>query len=313
MRAFEITLLTTMLSCGVAAEVKNPPGVETVGPGAKGEAVVRAQVLLDRAGFSPGEIDGRYGRNLRKAIAAFQANRNLPSNGIAGPETWAVLNQDTAPILTTYTISAEDVAGPFVRVPRDMMEQAKLEKLAYANPEEALGEKFHASPRLLAELNPGRNLRKAGEQIQAPNVITAAPGKVFSVVVSKSLSAVMAYDREGKMLAFYTATIGSTHDPLPLGTWKILQVARNPVFQYNPDLFWDADPSHAKARIPPGPNNQVGVVWIDLSKEHYGIHGTPEPSRIGHTTSHGCVRLTNWDAAELAEMVDPGIPAILKE
>jgi lipoprotein-anchoring transpeptidase ErfK/SrfK len=105
-------------------------------------------------------------------------------------------------------------------------------------------------------------------------------------------------------------TTGSQRDPLPLGEWKVNGVQLDPPFRYNPELFWDADPSHAKATVPPGPNNPVGMVWIDLSKEHYGIHGTPEPSAIGRTESHGCVRLTNWDALRLAELVKPGTKVI---
>jgi len=138
-------------------------------------------------------------------------------------------------------------------------------------------------------------------------------GKAAHVVVSKSESAVRAYDASGALLAFYAATIGSQHDPLPIGEWKINGVARNPKFHYNPELFWDAKPTSDKATIQAGPNNPVGLVWIDLSKSHYGIHGTPEPSKVGHAESHGCIRLTNWDALELASMVKPGTPATLKE
>ena len=122
-----------------------------------------------------------------------------------------------------------------------------------------------------------------------------------------------ALDAAGKILAQYPASSGSEHDPLPIGMWKINGVAKNPPFHYNPELFWDAEPNHSKAKIAPGPNNPVGVVWIDLTKDHYGIHGTPEPARVGHTQSHGCIRLTNWDAMELAGMVRPGLPAELKE
>ncbi len=122
-----------------------------------------------------------------------------------------------------------------------------------------------------------------------------------------------AVDAAGRVLASYPATMGSQHDPLPLGAWTIKGVSREPTFNYNPDLFWDAEAGHAKAKIPPGPNNPVGMAWIDLSKEHYGIHGSPEPSRVGKTESHGCIRLTNWDVAELAALVAPGTPAILQE
>ncbi len=275
--------------------------------------MVRAQILLDRAHFSCGQIDGDYGSNLQKTVTAYQRFRNLPATGKVESDTWTALNSDTAPALVTYTIDAQDVAGPFVQVPSDMMEQAKLDYLGYASPQDELGEKFHSSPALLEALNPGKDFSKVGEQILAPNAITVPPGDAASVVVSKPDSSVTAYDAQGKLLAYYVATVGSEHDPLPLGDWKIKGVARNPVFHYNPDLFWDANPKDQKAVIQAGPRNPVGVVWIDLSKEHYGIHGTPDPSKIGHTESHGCIRLTNWDASQLADMVKPGTPACLRE
>jgi lipoprotein-anchoring transpeptidase ErfK/SrfK len=281
--------------------------------GAKGSAVVRAQILLDRAHFSCGEIDGEFGSNLEKAVTAFQHDRRLPDSGAVDEPTWNALNAGRAPALMTYTISAEDVKGPFAQsIPEDLEKQAALPALSYTSPVEALAERFHAAPALLRTLNPEAKFA-AGEQVVVPNVLTVPPGQAARVVVSKSKSAVSAYDAEGRLLAFYVATIGSRHDPLPVGEWKVRSVIRNPEFHYNPDLFWDARAGDAKATLKPGPNNPVGLVWIDLSKEHYGIHGTPEPSRIGHTTSHGCIRLTNWDALELAAMIRPGLPAILEE
>jgi lipoprotein-anchoring transpeptidase ErfK/SrfK len=279
----------------------------------KGSGVLRAQILLDRAHFSCGQLDGEFGTNLEKAVAAFQQERQLPGSRTVDGPTWAALNGDQAPVLMTYTITQEDEKGPFTPVPKDMLAQAKLPELGYASPLEELGERFHVAPAVLEALNPGADFSKVGQQLIAPNVITMPPGQAARVEVSKSESSVRAYDANNHLLAFYVATIGSEHDPLPIGDWKIRGVAHNPVFHYNPDLFWDAKATDEKATIKPGPNNPVGVVWIDLSKEHYGIHGTPEPSMIGHTTSHGCIRMTNWDAAELAAMVKPGVPAILKE
>jgi lipoprotein-anchoring transpeptidase ErfK/SrfK len=295
-------------------DINNPSNAPALGPEAERSAIVRAQILLDRQCFSAGEIDGHYGTNLMKTIAAYQASHNLPKNPQMGPETWSALSADNAPVLVNYTIVAEDVAGPFYQIPSDMMEQAKLPALGYSSPQEALGERVHCSPKLLQELNPGKALDKPGEQILVPNVVVPPPpGPAATVVVSKSDSSVTALDEQGHVLGYYSATIGSEHDPLPVGKWKILGVRRNPVFHYNPGLFWDADPKHQKAEIKAGPNNPVGVVWISLSKEHYGIHGSPEPSRIGHTESHGCIRLTNWDALELAGMVKPNTPAVLTE
>ena len=271
------------------------------------------QVLLDRAHFSPGEIDGTAGGNTSRALDAFRRERGLRSRGPVDEEDWGALESDTAPTLVDYTLTGKDVKGPYQRsIPEDMMEKAQLDALSYTSPLEALGERFHASPKLLRALNAGKSFSQTGEVVQVPNVHTEASGKAAKVVVTEANQSVVALDGRGRVLARFPATMGSEHDPLPIGTWKINGVSKDPPFFYNPDLFWDAKGDQSKAKIPPGPNNPVGVVWIDLSKEHYGIHGTPEPSKIGKTESHGCIRLTNWDAEELSRMVSPGIPAILQ-
>jgi lipoprotein-anchoring transpeptidase ErfK/SrfK len=284
---------------------------------------LRRQVMLDRAGFSPGAIDGHDGPSTRKALEAYRKQAGDSDQGSIEP-------------LTRYRITAEDAAGPFVPdIPADLVEQAKLPHLGYRSVVEALAERFHTTPGLLQRLNPQARFAE-GEEILVPHVepfvppadeqkpanargaagATGTSGSAKAdviVTVGKSESALIATDVSGRVLMYAPVTTGSENDPLPIGEWKVTGVSRRPAFHYNPKLFWDADPSHSKAKIPPGPNNPVGLVWIDLSKEHYGIHGTPEPAQIGRSESHGCVRLTNWDAMKLADLISPGTRVVFTE
>ena len=284
-----------------------------VGPGATGPRVVRAQILLDRAKFSPGEIDGVYGDDFGIAVKGYQENHGLKATGTIDAEMWRLLDSDGGPLLLTYTITKADEKGPFQPAPADVQEKAKMKWLGFEKPEEELGERFHSSPKLLAELNPGKKLDTAGERISVPNVRRATVRRALRLVVSKSKRTVIAYGAGDKELAQYPATIGGMHDPLPIGGWTITSVLHYPWFNYDPEHFWNASPRLAKAVLPPGPNSPAGAVWIGLSKEHYGIHGTPDPGHIRHGESAGCIRMTNWDVEALSHMVRRGTPIVLEE
>jgi lipoprotein-anchoring transpeptidase ErfK/SrfK len=313
--AFTSPAMAAKAAAPLSAEAVNAAGKDGAAAAKPGIAqVLRAQIMLDRAHFSSGEIDGMTGSNLRQAIIGYQKAKGIDGNGAMNAATWTALNADSADALTTYTIADADVAGPFQPIPDDMAEKAKLTALGYESAPEALSEKFHASPALLKRLNPGKDLTKAGEQIVVPNVEGTEPlPKGGKIVVDKSSRTLTLLDTAGKAIAQFPASTGSEHDPLPVGNWKVTGISKNPTFHYNPKLFWDAEASEKKATIPAGPNNPVGVAWISLSKPHYGIHGTPAPAAIGKTQSHGCIRLTNWDVTALTASVAGGTDVVLQD
>ena len=268
--------------------------------------VVKAEVLLDRARFSPGAIDGIDGENFRKALSAYQRQMGLPVTGHLDQASWDRLTATAPASLKTVTVTKDDAKGPFTpSIPRDFEAQSKLKRLGYHDIREALGERYHMSPTLLMALNPGSHFA-AGQTIVVAAVNDGKPtDKVAKVVVDKTGHDVEALGPDGRLIAYYPASIGSSEKPAPTGDYVIQRIAHNPDYTYSPKYHFKGVDAKTAFTIAPGPNNPVGLVWMDLSAEGgYGIHGTPSPEAVGKTQSHGCIRLTNWDALNLAAMVD---------
>ncbi len=268
-------------------------------------AIVRLQVLLDRAGASPGVIDGVYGENVIKALAGFETMIGLPSDGKIDP---AVIGQLEAggPIIGRYTVTVEDAQGLVDHIPEDYGEKAEMASMGYTSVAEKLAERFHMDVDLLNALNRGSDFATGA------TIYVAMPGarreaRIDHIEADKKRGQLAAYGEDGVLLAIYPATVGSGDNPSPKGTHKVKGVARMPVYRYDPKVNFKQGRNTKVLTIPKGPNGPVGSVWIDLTEPTYGIHGTPDPELIGKVGSHGCVRLTNWDAEELAGMVKPGV------
>jgi lipoprotein-anchoring transpeptidase ErfK/SrfK len=328
---FAVHTLAMLAADAAWTQASAQPGTQAVAPPAgpslaslpKGvdAAVLKAEVVLDRAGLSPGVIDGHNGDNFRKALAAFQERNGLAATGKLDAPTSGKLDAAAQePALIDYEIVQADVQGPFAeKLPQKLEDMAKLPRLAYASPREALAEKFHMSEGLLQALNRKARFDAAGTHIRVANVAqgggTTGAGqagsrtdaaKVERIEVNKRDHVLRAFDKDERLVAFYPASIGSTEKPAPTGRFKVTRVQRDPAYHYDPKFHFKGVKTQHKLTIPPGPNNPVGAVWIDLTAPSYGIHGTPNPDKIGKTESHGCIRLTNWDALALAAMVHKG-------
>ncbi|HEX8243201.1 MAG TPA: L,D-transpeptidase, partial [Longimicrobium sp.] len=319
---------------GAGAPVRNPERWEQITPDrvnngpmflplsgdVSGPSVLRTQILLDRALFSPGEMDGHYGKNTAKAIYFFQQSHNLRPTARVDSATFQALARAAGSpkdLIVRHQLTADDVKGPFITIPENVQAQAKLPCSCYNSLTEKLGEMFHVSPDLLKRLNPGVDLDQlqAGQTVNAPAVrdANAGGGQVAQIVVSGRGSYVQALDPSGRILYHFPSTLGSTYDPSPSGSFRVTNVEQNPAWHYQPQLLATAPDTAHEAMVPGGPNNRVGAVWMALSAPHYGIHGTNKPETIGYATSSGCVRLTNWDAQFLSRHVREGVPVHFRD
>jgi lipoprotein-anchoring transpeptidase ErfK/SrfK len=309
-----ITLLLCVFALSVQAAELTPDAINNAqwhGSAHEEPLLIKAQVLLDRARFSPGEIDGRAGENYKKALVAFAEEHGIGGKGDMTEALWQqLLASSQDPVVAKYTLSDKDVEGPFLKkVPTKLDDMKGLKVLSYGSARERIAERFHMSEALLSKLNPGQKLERAGDEIYVAQVADRAErSKEARLEIDKTTQTLRTFDKDKKLIAFYPITAGSTEKPAPTGELKIQNVVRNPTYRYNPEYGFKGVRAKESFTVAPGPNNPVGLVWIALPGEGYGIHGTPEPAKIGKTDSHGCIRLTNWDALQLAEVVSKGTP-----
>lgn len=269
--------------------------------------IAALQVFLDREGISPGVIDGHLGDNVNKAIAAWQEMTGETLDPNNSEDIMQRLTYSGGLPIIDYTITAADAAGPYVAsIPDDYAHKAQLPAMSYTSVTEKLAEQFHMDESYLKSLNPNADFTLPGTTIKVINPGQVKSGQVTRIVADKGRKQVFAYGADGRLVSAYPATIGSSDTPSPTGNHTVQRIALDPGYTYNPKINFTQGNNTQILQIPPGPNGPVGTVWIALSKPTYGIHGTPEPSKIGKTNSHGCIRLTNWDATELAKMVKPG-------
>ena len=340
--ASAIAVVGAAIAPGGKAEAQSAKATTPGQPGASAKAddekldgtIFHAQVLLDRAGFSPGVIDGLKGTSFDHAIRGFQEARGLQVTGQLDNATRAALLRDRAPSVRRLRIDESDARGPFMPIPKEPEQQAKMQRLGYRNLLEKVAEKFHTTPATIIALNSSTTVLKAGTVLRLPNVlpssrsyegvkpdvaqvlsdlnISGSQPKATHVVVDKSDKVVRVFGEGDRLIAQFPATLGSEKDPLPLGNWKVNTIAYNPPFKYQPQLFWDVEDTEKEQMLPPGPNGPVGIAWIDLNREHIGIHGTNSPETIKRAESHGCVRLTNWDVARLSRMIGNGMKVVFQ-
>jgi lipoprotein-anchoring transpeptidase ErfK/SrfK len=283
----------------------------------RGPSVLRAQVYLDRIHFSVGSIDGRWGRNSAITVWWYQRARGLEPTGDVDDTTFRRLASEAgyAPVIVSHTLTADDVKGPFTQIPDDVYEKAKLDCLCYESLKEKLAERFHSTEDFLELINPGVKFSElqAGATINVPNVrepMTSDPHDIAKIIISIFGNSFGGFDAGDNLIFHAPTTVGSGYDPSPTETLHIVKIVWNPHFHYDPTLYHEVPDTDPDAHLPPGPNTPVGVVWMALSKAHYGIHGTPDPDSIGYASSHGCIRLPNWDAAEVAHRVTEGVTPV---
>jgi len=268
------------------------------------------QIALDRAGFSPGILDGKAGPKMTLATRELQRARELPITGTLDEGTKAALGADPEKVVATCTVQQADLeqVGP---APKDWLERSKLKRLGYESLEDFVAEKFHCSRALLGQLNPGKNLAglKPGDSLVVPAIgDPPPPSRAERLDVNLSQKVIRAFGANDKLIALFNCSIAADKERLPSGRATVAVIAENPNYTFDPKMWPEVKGIDQKLEIPPGPRNPVGLCWIGLSLPGYGMHGTPTPEMIGKTGSHGCFRLTNWDALRLAKMVRIGTP-----